>query len=176
MMAAPSQTIPDPVVVSQRPVQGSGGTLGAMVMTLVGAALIFLQSVELLLVGSFYKVPLWGSLDLTATDLGGFGLFVAFALILLAILLFFVPGRHLVLGVGMLTFSLLSLYSGGGAILGFLLCYVASLIAIFARPRLVARAVPRVRSAEAAEDPVVEADLLDSGFAPTTAPAESRTP
>jgi hypothetical protein len=147
-----------------------------MVLCIVGALLILVQSVDLVLVGRFFQSPTWGVLGVSITVLGGFGILLAILLEIFAMALYFAPNRHLTLGVGMMTFSLLSLYSGGGVILGFLLCYVAGLIAIFATPPSVVRGGTPVVAPEAADDPVIEADLLDSGLAPqSTVSPDART-
>jgi hypothetical protein len=145
------------------------------VLCILGALLILAQSLDLALVGRFFQSPTWGILGVSVAVLGGFGVALAVMLEILAVVLYFAPHRHLVLGVGMMTLSVLSLYSGGGVILGFLLCYVASLIAIFARPPRVLRAGTPAMVLDAAEDPVIEADLLDSGVAPQSA-AKSDAP
>ena len=129
----------------------------------MGAFLILLQSLYLAAFGSFFSTSTWGVLGLSVQELGGFGILVAVLLEVFAISLYFAPDRHLFLGVGMLTLSLLSAYSGGGLILGSFLCYIASVIAIFSHPPPTLRRSPVISAPEAQEDPVIEADLLDSG-------------
>ena len=167
-----------PVVsrVAGRPPAGSGGTRGALVMAVIGALLIFFQSLGLVFVGALVPALTWGDLGLSFGVLGWFGILVALLLVALSVWLYSAPEQHLILGVGMLTLAVLSLYSGGGLILGFLLSYVGSLLAIFARPPTAFRGAVPILSPQAQDDPVVEADLIDSGFAPQPAPAPGPGP
>ena len=149
----------------------SWGLGGALDLSLIGAVLILVESVALILAGAFYQVPVLGFLSTSFVVVGAFGVALAVLIAVLAVLLYLLPRQHLVLGVALLSLSVLSLDAGGGAFLGFLLCYVGSLIAIFARPPSGVRTMSPELAAAAENDPVVEADLVDRGYAPSPSPA-----
>lgn len=155
---------------------GAGGTGGAMVLCMVGAALILLQGVYDLALGSLLESPLFGVLSVPAQAIGAFGVFTAIVLEVLALALYFEPHRHLALGVGIMTVALLSLFAGGGLLLGTFLCYAGSLIAIFASVPAKPRAKEVSLPPEAMDDPVLEADLRDSGGSATPNRSRSRSP
>ena len=142
---------------------GAGGTGGALVICTLGVALILVQSIYDIVFSSPPAATLGGTLSISAAVVGVVGLVGAVLMEVLGIAIYFAPERHRVLGVGIMTLSLLSFYSGGGYLLGGFLCYVASLIAIFASIRTAARPARFSLPAEAAEDPVLEADLLAAG-------------
>ncbi len=141
---------------------GAGGTGGAMALTIIGAALILVQSVYDVAFGRGLFYPVWGSVDFSLRVLGGFGVAFAILLEIFAAALYFAPRHHVFLGVAILTLSLLSLYTGGGFVVGAFLAYVGSLIAVFASVAPVRRESNAPMPAEAADDPVLEADLLAS--------------
>lgn len=146
---------------------GAGGMGGAMVLCIVGAGLILVQGVYDLALGSLLQSPLFGALTISAQVLGAYGVLDAIVLEVLAAALYFAPQRHLTVGVGMMTFALLSIYAGGGLLLGAFLCYMASLIAIFATVPATPRPSEVALPPEAAEDPVLEADLRESDVSRT---------
>ena len=159
-MVSPSAPTPRPGA------SRASGLGGAMVLCVIGAILILVESVALLLAGSAYDFPSWGVFESSLVIVGGLGILVAVLIVAFAILLYALPQHHMVFGVGLLTLSVLSINSGGGVFLGFLLSYVGSLIAIFARPPNVVRTMDPDLAAAAESDPVVEADLLNRGYAP----------
>jgi len=143
----------------------STGTRGAVLIGIVGAILVLLQSSYLALLGS--SVPLTPTLygiGLSLQAIGWLGLAEGAALVLFAVLLSFNPHRHMWAGIGLMTLGLVSLYGGGGFVLGALLCWVAGLLAIMARPGETNRRSWNVDLSTLEEDPVIEADLLDSGL------------
>lgn len=149
-------------MATDRQGHGAAGTGGAMALTVIGAALILIQSVYNIAFGRFLFYPVWGGPDVSLRVLGGLGVAIAILLEIFAAALYFAPRHHVFLGVAILTLALLSLYTGGGFLAGAFLAYVGSLIAVFASVAPARRAWNAPMPAEAVDDPVIEADLLAS--------------
>ncbi len=91
---------------------------------------------------------------------------VGVLIILLAFALLYNPERTPVLAVGILALALLSLAAGGGFIAGAIVGALAGVGGVLSTPRptsVSGEAVPEELSEEPFEDPVEEADLIDSG-------------
>ncbi len=137
-------------------------TPGALVLGVAGATLIALDSAWILLFGG--TLPTWLSLGPSLVFLGAAGLVEAALLAVAAVYAYLHPRHHTALGVAMITLALLALQSGGGLYLGTLLGYVGGIVAVAHRPATGAESLERVDLDAVRRDPVLEADLLRSGF------------
>ena len=150
--------------------------LGACVLSVLAGTLIALQG-SLLVAGAEGAQPFVpASFSSTLTGLGGLALVEGVLVIVAAFLLLFSPRFHTGAGIAILTFSLLSVGAGGGFFLGALFGYVGGVLGILYVPRIVPPAglgaiSPEPESDE--DDPVVEADLVDSGILPRSSPEPS---
>jgi hypothetical protein len=132
-----------------------------VVLGITGAVLIALESIYQIAYGSSLVTLNGLGLAYSVRTLGVFGAFESVLLVVFCVLLFEYPHLHKTCGVALLTLAVLSLFSGGGLLLGTLCSYVAGVLSVFLFP------VPRRRPTAAslrdsAEDPVAEADVLDS--------------
>ncbi len=99
-------------------------------------------------------------------------------IILLAFALLYNPERTPVLAVGILALALLSLLAGGGFMAGAIVGALAGVGGVLSTPRPTSAGgepVPEELSEEPFEDPVEEADLIDSGQL-SAPPAEDLAP
>jgi len=144
---------------------------------LAAALLVALQSTGLLLVSGLTRPSDVGSLGVTLGGIAVVGIMEAIVLGAVSILAYLSPQSHVELGVLIVTMALLSLYVGGGFFLGTLLGWVAGVLAIFYEPRKILLQPVRAPVPEIEDDPVAEADLLDSGVvAPGRAGDEDTSP
>ena len=177
-MAEGTSSSIEPGRLAPRPV--GGYPVGAVLLSAIGACLLELEGVYLSLLGG--STPLTGGLvpaSATGTSpevLGVLALVEATVVLALSFLVYTSPGTHLFVGVAGLTIALLSLYSGGGFLIGAFLIYVGGVVTIYHRPGRRPRPAPPIAPEEVEDDPVVEADLLASaGRGPPSAddPPES---
>jgi hypothetical protein len=132
-----------------------------MILGSGSALLIALQSIyEIAYGGGAASWNVYG-IAVALPTLGAIGGFESAVLLGASLLLYEFPHLHSTAGVALLTFALLSLFSGGGFILGALCGYVAGLLALSFSPGPRRRPTPESLR-EASEDPVAEADVLDS--------------
>ncbi|MGP8077856.1 MAG: hypothetical protein ACLQD8_03975 [Thermoplasmata archaeon] len=157
-----------------RPPDPRSGAVGATILGLAGAGLIGLQSLYTLLVAGSVPFSLEISVPWFTPVAGTLGAIDASVLAAVSLLLYFWPRAHVGLGIALITFSVLSLNSGGGFLLGALLAYVGGVVAIGLRPGRWRGAPGDVSLSDADDDPVIEADLVDSGLLPR-ASAECET-
>ncbi|HYK93496.1 MAG TPA: hypothetical protein VEY07_05580 [Thermoplasmata archaeon] len=145
--------------------------LGACVLSAIGGALIALEGAVLVALASPPIVPASSAIANAVGATGGIDIFEGVAVILLSFGLLFVPSSHKGIGIGILTFALLSLLTGGGFYLGALFGYFGGVLGILFVPSL--RIAPATASATAEEfdDPVIEADLVDAGQLPRAEPS-----
>jgi len=141
--------------------------VAASVLGSAGALLLAAEGALLILYPGHYSAPNLGGVGLTVGGLGVMAFAEAIVLIVVSAGAYLSPKSHLEFGVIMLTMAVLSLYTGGGFFLGALLGYVGGILAVFHDPAQVPvePAHPPAKEVEAEEDPVVEADLIDSGLA-----------
>jgi len=140
----------------------------AAVLGLAGAVLIALQAADVILYPGGYHAPTFGSFSFGVVSLGTMGFVEAVILVIASAGAFLSPRSHLELGVIVITMAVFSFYVGGGFFLGALLAYVGGILMIFHEPKeLPVKPIPAGTSAaaEIEEDPVMEADLIDSGRA-----------
>lgn len=140
----------------------------AAALGLAGAVLIALQSAEVILYPGSYHAPNFGGFTFGVESLGAMGFVEAVILVAASAGAFLSPRAHLELGVVVITIAVFSFYVGGGFFLGALLAYVGGILAIFHEPKEVpVKPIPAGTpvAAEIEEDPVLEADLIDSGRA-----------
>ena len=153
-MGAATTPVPIEEPASSRPT-------GATVLGAAGGVLIALQSLYLAVYGNYLTPFGWSGLSISGNALGGVGLLESTAIVALSVLLYAMPYRHAMIGVGMVTFALLSLASGGGFVIGAFLAWVAGVMGVMLFPA--PRRQPSPESIrEAADDPVAEADVLDT--------------
>ncbi|MGI0071731.1 MAG: hypothetical protein ACRECT_06665 [Thermoplasmata archaeon] len=141
---------------------GGSGIVAAMVLCAVAAVLILFESEYWFAFGASIQTPWWIGTTLTAQQVGAFGVVDGLFLVAVGVLLLLVPRHHAILGVGILTLALLSLFIGGGFLVGAFLGYAASLFAIFTRPLPAPLPHPTRSVLVDMDDPVAEADLIDS--------------
>lgn len=149
-----------------RPADGRKRPAGVVSLGLSGAALIALQSTWAVLFGGLAESPQGPGWGLSIQVLGGLGLAEAVGLALASLFAYTLVRSHTTLGIVMISLSLLSLYSGGGLILGTLLGYVGGLLAIAYRPVGETVDIMNVNLDEVRDDPVAEAELVDAGILP----------
>lgn len=107
--------------------------LAGFILALIGGILILVDGVIVAALGgtaSALGIAGGGLL----VGLGALGAFLGFLVLVLAIVLFVAPDYHLPVGVAILVFSLLSLLSGGGFILGLVLGVVGGILGIIFSP------------------------------------------
>ncbi len=129
---------------------------------MTGAILIALNAAWLLFLGG--TLPSWLSSGASLVWLGGVGLVEAGLLAGAAVYAYLEPRHHTALGVAMITLALLALQIGGGALLGTLLGYVGGVVAIAYRPAAGTDTLETVDLDAVRRDPVLEADLIRSGY------------
>ena len=160
----PSRTPPSGDLWETQPARPAA----AAALGLAGAVLIALQSAEVILNPGNYHAPNFGGFTFGVASLGAMGFVEAVVLVAASAGAFLSPRAHLELGVIVISIALLSFYVGGGFFLGALLAYVGGILAIFHEPKEVpVKPIPTgtPAAAEIEEDPVLEADLIDSGRA-----------
>ncbi len=136
--------------------------VAACVLSVLGGTLIGLEGILFISGWGFYVPPVLPGPAISPAVLGGIAISEAVVLIVLSFLLLFWPRAHLGVGIFIVTFGLISLPAGGGFILGALVCWVGGVLGIVYAPRSVTPPFAVVVE-EAFEDPVEEADLIDSG-------------
>ncbi len=145
--------------------------VGVCVLSAFGGALIFFEGlfawVGALQLDSGYGATTFG----TPPAVGPLGLVLGVFTIALAFALLVNPRNHTGLGIGLITFALLSLFFGGGFFLGALFAYAGGVLAILLTPRPGPPVTAPAIESEL-DDPVVEADLVDSGLLPASPPLE----
>lgn len=148
-----------PSVSASGPGSKSGYPVGAAVLNVVGGLLMMLEGVYFAAYGS--SIPS-GSL-IPSLRVSGYLAVVEGALVLgLGLLVFTWPSWHRVVGIGSISLGLLSLFSGGGFLLGAFLAWIGGVIAIYHAPRHTGLNAEASLSEATDLDPVVEADILDS--------------
>ena len=130
---------------------------------LVGALLMMLEGVLFAAYGGGWQsvglIPSGGFIPSVQTS--GYLLFVEGALLLVLLLgVLNSPSTHRFVGVAALTLGLLSLFSGGGFLVGAATAYLGGVLAVFFQPTPVP--VPPIQVAPDRDDydPVIEADVL----------------
>ena len=107
--------------------------LGGVILSLIGGVLVLADGALVAAAGG-----LASSLGLAGggliEGLGAVGAFFGLLLIVVAILLVVTPDHHLALGVAILIFSLLSIVSGGGFIIGLILGVIGGILGIIFQP------------------------------------------
>ncbi len=136
--------------------------VSACILSVLGGSLIGLEGVLFLAGWGFYVPPVLPGPAISPGGLGGMAVGVAVAVVLLSFLLLFWPQAHVTVGIGIVTFGLLSLPLGGGFFLGAMVAWVGGVLAILYVPRLVANPTTVIEE-EPFVDPVEEADLIDAG-------------
>lgn len=106
----------------------------AFLLTLIGAILMIVEGIFLTVVGSAAGTAGFASAATLLGDLGFLGGLFGFIVLLLAIALFRNPYSHVGYGIAILILSLLSLFGGGGFILGLILGMVGGIMAIIFSP------------------------------------------
>lgn len=107
---------------------------GAFVASIVGAVLMLVEGVYLSVVGS---VASGAGLVAAGSLLGGLGFlgaFFGFIVLILSILLFRNPDSHTGYGIAILVLSLLSIFGGGGFIIGLIVGAIGGILAIVFQP------------------------------------------
>ncbi len=143
--------------------------VGVCILSAFGGALIFFEGlfawVGALQLDFGYGATSFG----TPPTVGPLGCLLGVFTIALAFALLLIPRSHTGLGIGLVTFALLSLFFGGGFFLGALFAYAGGVLAILVAPRA-GPPVPAPSIESELDDPVVEADLVDSGLLPASPP------
>jgi hypothetical protein len=161
-----SASIPTPDLTTN-PTRAIGAyPIGAVGLSVVGAIFLELEGIYVSLLGGSFSltndlVPS-GPLVPSPAVLGVLALVEAAVALALAVLVYTSPGTHTFAGIASLTVALLSLYSGGGFLIGAFLVYVGGVIAVYHGTGRRRRPPVPAELEESDEDPVVEADLLDS--------------
>ena len=140
---------------------------------MVGGVLVAAQATEIFLHPGMYSAPAFGGKSLTHAEFAGIAFLEAIVLVFAGAAAYLTPDAHLELGVISITMAILSFYVGGGFFFGALLAYLGGLWAIFydptaSVPRKAASAsgeTPSGTDGPEEEDPVAEADRLDTGRA-----------
>jgi hypothetical protein len=130
----------------------------------VGAVLIALEGLYLVVAGPttsyFGSLATGGTFVVSTTALGVLAVLAGLSGSGLAAMVSARPDHHTFVGGASLTIALLSLFAGGGFLLGAALLYVGGCLALYYRP------APALSPQEDApddvldEDPVVEADMI----------------
>ena len=133
-----------------------------MVPLVVAAILMMLEGVYFIAYGStisFSSIIPSGA-TIPSLYVSGYLAFLEGALLLvLAVIAVSWRGSHRLVGVGSLTIGLLSLFSGGGFLIGAALAYVGGIIAVYHSPPTLATPVADASPESPDYDPVIEADL-----------------
>ncbi|HZY92446.1 MAG TPA: hypothetical protein VFG07_06720 [Thermoplasmata archaeon] len=140
--------------------------IGACLLTVLGGAFILLEGAAELVGAVAFGPSLTTGVGIDLAGIGGLNAFEGLLLILLAFALLFNPRNHTGIGIGVLTFAMLSLLTGGGFYLGALLAYFGGVLGILFAYRPVASPNVALERIEEFDDPVAEADLIDSGALP----------
>ncbi|MCI4350484.1 MAG: hypothetical protein L3K15_03100 [Thermoplasmata archaeon] len=137
----------------------------------LGGGFILLEGAARAALGLTIETGSTGAFGITAEGVGFLAGIEGTVIVLLAGLLYFMPEAHRGLGIGILTFSLLSLSVGGGFLIGALVGWLGGVAAIVARPSPMPEGEADDDWDSDLDDPVVEADLADAG-ATLPAPTE----
>ena len=135
-----------------------------------GALLIAIESFAYLAFARQLGAYTWGSWAVNHRALGAAGMTEAIALVAVIGGLYLVPRSHAAWGVLMITLALLSLYAGGGFVLGAVLGWVGGVLAIGYRSNGWLPGGRSVSPRDVEEDPVIEADLADAEVLGPTGP------
>jgi len=175
-MTEPVAPSGDPTPPVQAPTPRIVPPLIASALAGAGAVLVAVEAAFLVLYPTNYTAPRLGTYNLSVESLGVMAFVEAAVLLAAAVGLYLSPRSHLELGVVAITIALLSLYAGGGFFLGALLGYFGGMLAIFHEPEQTVAAPARPEREAAEDDPVVEADLIESGRpAPAAAADDDRS-
>jgi hypothetical protein len=106
------------------------GALGAAVLTFIGGLFVLLGAILSAAFGLLLR------LARVSADFLFLGIPIALLILLMAVLMYFVPTAHVAWGAATILLAFLSLVFAafGGLVIGFLLCLVGGVLAIFARP------------------------------------------
>ncbi|HZY69933.1 MAG TPA: DUF6114 domain-containing protein [Thermoplasmata archaeon] len=108
--------------------------IAAFAVSLVGGLLVFIAGVFLAIAGSVASsAGLYGAGSVLG-GLGFLGILFGFIVVALGALLFRDPESHVGYGIAILVFSLLSIFGGGGFILGLILGVVGGILASVFQP------------------------------------------
>jgi hypothetical protein len=147
----------------------------AIFLSALGGLLVLTEGVALAILGITIGADTTGVLGFSVEGLGIVAILEGTMILLLTGLLFFIPEAHRGLGIGLLTFSLLSLSVGGGFLLGALVGWLGGVAAIVARPSPPPEGEADDDWESDFDDPVVEADRSDAR-APPPPPSGSAGP
>ena len=146
--------------------------IGACIFSASSGALLAVEGGLLALASTATTNPVLTSVSSSLGAAGAIDVFEGVVLILLAFGLLFNPRSHTGIGIAVLTFALLSVFTGGGFYLGALLGFLGGVLGIIFKPRLQVEASDSQTSEEEFDDPVEEADLVDAGVLPRDAVEE----
>ena len=106
----------------------------AFVLSLIGGVFILLWGVAIAAVGAYYQSVTFGFWGGGLVAIGGLEAVAGLLVIVFGILLYVSPQNHVVYGVLVLVFSLVSLAGLGGAIIGFILGLIGGILGITHKP------------------------------------------
>jgi hypothetical protein len=134
-----------------------------MLLLVAGSVLVLIEGVYLAAYGtaSPYSYPSPLGLVLPTTPVAGVLSAIGGAIgLALGALVVARPDYHTLVGAGSLTIGLLTVYAGGGFLIGSTLLYVGGLLALYYEPQPVSVAEAELPEEPLDEDPVVEADII----------------
>lgn len=148
---------------------------GLCVLTTLGGALVFFQGFYLWLSGA----PASGGPSVLGPSIetGPPEMILGVLLFGLAFGLLASPRNHTGIGIASITVALLSLFAGGGFVVGALVAYAGGVLSVIYVPTRVPRSETRSTSdreddSEEFDDPVAEAELVDAGLLPADPPVD----
>jgi hypothetical protein len=104
--------------------------IGAFVFSLIGSILILIDGAILVFAGGLASNVGAAAVGGLLAGLGYLGVFLGLLIGILSFFLFLVPESHLGIGIAILVLSILSLFGGGGFILGVILGIIGGILAI----------------------------------------------
>jgi len=105
-----------------------------MILAIIGGLFILLSGVWIAEVGSILSLLTFGLGGGILILLGAFGAVLGVLILVLGVLVYIQPQHHVIFGVLIVLFSVISLTSLGGFILGFILALVAGILAVVWKP------------------------------------------
>ena len=161
-MSATPQPQPEGLTKPPSSGSGSGYPPAAVVPLIMAAVLMMLEGLYLVAYGSnlTFSTLIPSGSTIPSLYYSGYVAFLEGVLVLvLAIVAVAWRGWHRFAGVGSITLGLLSLFSGGGFLLGAFLAYVGGVIAVYHNPVSVASSTAGPSHDSPDYDPVIEADM-----------------